>query len=157
MTLHYLKPYKQLPLLILPLVKPSWAANRMLKHRKPRFSQWKTEVRSRAGWNLRLPCNLQVHLWCSKNSSNRWMGSNLALFGPSYEDKWLPIPACSHHLAQKTCKSHVFFSKSDTFEARLSSFTTLFPTENGGTVESRVCGTTSLGPPNPSHVLKKQS
>ena len=37
----------------------------------------------------------------NKNTCNPRTGSSLALFGPSYGDKWLPIPACSHHVAQK--------------------------------------------------------
>ena len=44
--------------------------------------------------------DLQIHLVCSKNTSNPWMGSSLALSVPSYGDKWLPIPACRHHSVQ---------------------------------------------------------
>ena len=102
-------------------------------------------MRPRLGWSGRLPWGLQTHLWCSKNTSNPWLGSNLALFGLSYEDKGHPRPACSHHSAQKHANLSFPFGKTDSSEARHSSFTIPFAEESGGTVDSLLSCSTHLG------------
>ena len=80
---------------------PPLVANRPQKHQKHHYSVRKTEVRPRLGCDARHHWGLQNNVWCSRNTSNRWLGINLALFGPSYEDKWLPRPVCSHLSVRK--------------------------------------------------------
>ena len=94
MLTYSLKPYKPIYSLILPLVRPDWAANRPLKHHKPHYSLRKTEVNPRSGFGVALPWGLQTHLWCSKNSSFPWTGSNLAPLGSDYGDKMQSSPIC---------------------------------------------------------------
>ena len=60
-----------------------------------------TEVRSRLLCAVRLHGSLQTHRICPTHSSNHRVGSNMAPFAPSYADKWLTRPVCSHHSAQK--------------------------------------------------------
>ena len=48
-----------------------------------------TGVRPRLLCQARPHLGLQAHLWCLKNNSNPWMGSNTALSVPSYEGERL--------------------------------------------------------------------
>ena len=75
---------------------PNW----FLNGRKPQFFLGRTEVSPRSLWAGRLPWGLQIHLWCSKNSSNPRLGSVLAPLGPSYEDKVHSRPICTHSSTQ---------------------------------------------------------
>ena len=136
---------------------PPLAPSALLKHQKPHYSLGHTEVRPRCLWPGRLPWGLQSQLWCSKNSSNRWMGSKLALFGPSYEDKWLPRPVCEHHSAQKHANLSFSYVKLTSPRYGIARFFGIFSSGNGGLVESFVCGPTSLEPTDPSCVLNKNT
>ena len=77
---------------------PPLAPNRPLKHHKPHPGI--PGVRPRIPWAVRLPWGLQILLLCSKNISNPWVGTNMVLFVPSYEDKWHTMQARIHHFAQ---------------------------------------------------------
>ena len=86
-----------------------------------------------------------------------WMGSNLALFGPSYEERGHSRPACMHHSAQKHASlsfSTVRVTPPKPDMTRLRQF---FQWKQRSDRVLCVCGATSHGPPSPSPVPKHAS